>query len=415
MRGFVLLLLGAFLLAFVAWVNRPGSDLQSYKQAGLPFGCIPSPQGGYAVQDFAYNLMYLRGISDRVVTHPYRQEDQVKLIHHALPTASSGMCHAYSPVALVLAQPFIALPPPVAYVAFSVLAAGSLLALYGLDLLPRADRLQVYLLVICAISVTSATAFAVGQTALVTTPLIGAVWWLLRRESPSAWRALALAGLTWAVCLKPSLAMIPVALLLGARAWSELALLGVMLAVTWAALGPLYGGWIDGLRDYQSLLNHYNEAGMDPFMRDVFTRHGDTGLNAFLSTLFPGRSALFFRVSRALFLGTTVLLLGLRWAGRLDDSQQFRGMIWTFLMLCPYLLPSEDTILALVIMEGDFFRARGVARNLALVMLMLALMNLRAGLTFPGQINFPLKCALLAWMGVETWMRRGRGAEGVRR
>ena len=47
-----------------------------------------------------------------------------------------------------VAQPFLALPPPVAYIAFSVLAAiASLLALYGLDLLPRADRLQVYLLV----------------------------------------------------------------------------------------------------------------------------------------------------------------------------------------------------------------------------------------------------------------------------
>jgi hypothetical protein len=401
LRRFVLLVLACCFLALIAWLNRPGSQLQSYRQAGLPFGCIPSPQGGYAVQDFAYNLMYLRGISARVVAHPYRQEDQVTLIHHALPTASSGMCHAYSPVALVLAQPFLALPPPLAYLAFCFLAAAGLLLLDGFDLLPRADRLQVYLLVICAISITTATAFAVGQTALITTPLLGAIWWLLRRETRGPWYTFALALLAWALCLKPSLAIIPVALLLGARAWRELALLALMLAATWAALGPLYGGWIDGLRDYSTLIGHYYEAGMVPFMRDVFTRHGDTGANAFFSTLFPGHSTAFFTASRILFLGTTALLLALRWAGRIGASQQFRGMIWNFLMLCPYLLPSEDTILALVVVEGDFFRARGAIRNIALVLLMLAIMNLRAGLTFPGQINFPLKCALLVWMAAD--------------
>ena len=62
-RRFALIILAFFLVALIAWLNRPSSDLNLYKQAGLPFGCIPSPQGGYAVQDFAYNLMYLRGIS----------------------------------------------------------------------------------------------------------------------------------------------------------------------------------------------------------------------------------------------------------------------------------------------------------------------------------------------------------------
>jgi hypothetical protein len=408
---FFLCVLAVGFLAFIGWLNRPGSDLQLFRQAGLPFGCIPSPQGGYAVQDFGYNLIYLRGISGRVVAHPYRQQDQIALIRHALPTASSGMSHAYSPVALVLAQPFLALPPSVAYLVFCLISAAALLLLYGLALLPRADRLQVYLLAICAVSVTTATAFAVGQSALVTTPLIGAIWWFLRRDGERdfgrrPWPSLVLALLTWALCLKPSLAIIPVALLLGARAWTALAFLGLLLTATWAALGPWYGGWISGLRDYHALLGHYYEAGMNPFLRAVFTRHGDTGLNAFVSTLFPGHSAFFFTTSRALFLGATALLLRLRWTGRITPSQHFRGMIWTFLMLCPYLLPSEDTILALLLVEGGFFRAQGAGRNVALVLLMLALMNLRAGLTFPGQINFPLKCALLAWMTVAAFRAR---------
>jgi len=200
------------------------------------------------------------------------------------------------------------------------------------------------------------------------------------------------------------LALIPVALLLGARAWRELALLALLLLATWAVLGPFYGGWIDGLTDYRALLNHYYKGGMTPFMREVFTRHGDTGANAFFTTLFPDRSELFFDASRALFLGVTALLLALRWTGRLDASRHFRGMIWTFLMLCPYLLPSEDTIVCLLIVEGRFFRSRGLVRHAFLLLLMLALMNLRQGLTSPGQINFPLKCALLGWMAVE-WMR----------
>jgi hypothetical protein len=399
---FVLVLLALFFLGLIAFLNRPGSDLQLYQQAGLPFGCIPDEHGGYAVQDFSYNLLYLRGISERVVAHPYRQEDQVALIRHALPTASSGMCHAYSPVAYALAQPFLALPAPAAYIAFSLLAAIATLLLYGLDLLPRAaGRLQIYLLIACAISMTEVTAFAVGQTALLTTPLIGAVGWLLRRERRAAWMSLALALLTWALCLKPSIALIPVALLLGARAWRELALTALLLAATWAMLGPLYGGWWAGLLDYDALLNHYYESAMIPFMRDVFTRHSDTGANAFFSTLFPGHSAFFFTGSRLAYLAVIGLLLALRWTGRIDLSQHLRGMIWTFLMLCPYLLPSEDTILCLLIVEGRFFRAGGAGRNLALLALVLGIMNLRAGLTFPGQINFPLKCVLLGWMAVE--------------
>jgi cbb3-type cytochrome oxidase subunit 3 len=403
LNRFSLVILGLFFLALIAFLNRPGSDLQSYKRAGLPFGCIPSPGGGYAVQDFAYNLMYLHGIDDHVVPHPYRQADQETLIHHALPTAGSGMCHAYSPVALVLVQPFLALPPPLAYIAFSLLAALGFLLLYALDLLPRAtDRLQLYLLLVCAVNITMVTAFAVGQTALVTTPLLAVVWFLLRRDGREPWTVLALALLTWALCMKPSIAVIPVALLIGARAWSALGLTALLLAITWAALGPLYGGWVSGLRDYSYLIGHYYESAMIPFMRDVFTRHGDTGANAYFSTLFPGHSALFFTASRVLFLGSTLLLLTLRWMGRLTGSQHFRGMIWTFLMLCPYLLPSEDCVLCLLIVEGGFFRSRNIWRDGALLVLMLAIMNLRAGLTFPGQINFPLKCALLVWMTVEA-------------
>ena len=417
MQRFILVLVGVTFVLLIAWLNRPASDLQAYRHTNLPFGCIPFPNHGYAVQDFAYNLLYLRGIEARVVAHPYRQADQETLIRHQLPSASSGMSHAYSPVALVLAQPFLALPPASAYVAYSLLCACAWLLMYRFNLLPRThDRLQIYLLLVCAINVTTVTAFAVGQTALMTTPILAGIWFLLRRDETnrSAISVIALGALTWALCLKPSFAMIPLTLLLGARAWRALGVTALLLATTWLVLAPLYGGWWNGLLDYSALLNHYYEAGMSPFMRDVFTRHGDTGANAYFSTLFPGHSGLFFTSSRVLYLLVAALLVGLRLSGRIGASLQLRAMIWNFLLLCPYLLPSEDCIMCLLVVEGLFFRsweegpdvnqstsARRMLVPAAKLVLMIAIMNLRAGLTFPGQINFPLKCVLLLWMVIE--------------
>ena len=108
--------------------------------------------------------------------------------------------------------------------------------------------------------------------------------------------------------------------------------------------------------------------------------------NAFLSPLFPGRSVLFFTaISRWLFLlETTVLLLGLRWAGTARwRRSNFRGhdLDVPHAVSVPPAVGRHDH-LALVIVEGGFFCSRAVCRtrNLALVVLMLAVMNLRAGL-----------------------------------
>ena len=405
LRPFVLLILVGYFFILIAWLNRPNSDLQSYKAANLPFGCIPSPHEGYAVQDFACNLLYFHGIQDRLVAHPYQQADQEQLIHHWLPTAASGMCHAYSPVTYVLAQPLLYLPAAQAYIAYSIVCALGLIALYGLYLLPRAtSRYQTYSLIICAINITVVTAFAVGQSALLTTSLLGAFWYFLQKRAQRSFTGtdIVLALLFWALCMKPSIAVIPLALLLGTRAWSALAMGGALLALTWAGLGNLYGGWWNGLHDYSLLLNHYYEDAMIPFMRAVFARHGDTGMNAYFCTLFPGHSFLFFTLSRLLFLTTTATLLALRLTNRLTPSAHFQGMVWNFLLLCPYLLPAEDCVLCLLIVEGAFFRPTSVLQGVTKLFLMLALMNLRAGLTFPIQINFPLKCVLLTWIIIEA-------------
>jgi hypothetical protein len=410
---FVLVLLALYFLAIIVCLNRPGSELQAYRQTGLPFGCVPSPNRGYAVQDFALNLLYLRGIEERVVAHPYRQEEQERLMHHWLPTASSGMCHAYSPVAFVLALPLLALEPDQAYIAYSFIGAVSVLLLCHFYLFPAARTpFQLYLLIVCLVNLTWILAFAVGQSALITTPLLGTFWLLVQRRAAVAFaRAdVPLALLFWALCLKPSIAMIPLCLLLGARAWAALGLGAGLLAATWAFLGDRYGGWCSGLRDYADLLNHYYEGAMIPFMRDVFTRHGDTGANAYFATLFPGHSAFFFSLSHALFLGVSAGLLVLRWTGRLTASAQFQGMIWNFLLFCPYLLPSEDCIFCLLIVEGAFYRDGSLLEKALKLALVLALMNLRAGLTFPGQINFPLKCVLLAWILVEALRAHDRVA-----
>ena len=411
-HGLVLLVLGVTLAFLVVWLNRTESALQEAQDPNLPFGFMVKPDGSCSTQDFGCNMVYFRGIRERVIAHPYRLEEQEKLFRHYLPELASGMCHGYSPVAFVLVQPLLWVSAEQAYLVFTIVAGIGILLLFRFHLLPRVRcKLQIYALLACIASVCLITAFAVGQTALITTTFVGFFWMALQRREQrrSIGVDVALAVLLWALCMKPSVAYIPVALLLSTQAWRALAMGVGLLGVTWLCLSGYYGGWWTGLVDYANLLNHYDAAGMTPFMRNVFSRHGDTGFNAYFSTLYPAESAFFFALSRDLFLGSTLVLLLLRVSRRITLSGQFQGMIWTFLLLCPYLVPAEDWLLCLLVVEGTFFCSRLGVYGGAKFLLFFAIMNLRDGLNFPGQINTPLKCALLAWIIVEAVAARRKG------
>jgi hypothetical protein len=247
---------------------------------------------------------------------------------------------------------------------------------------------QLIALGICIFSLCIVFGVQVGQSAILTTSLLGALWAILQTRRDATWSTdLLLALLFWALCLKPSVTIIPAMLLLGARAWRALAISGALLLVTWTLVCGHYGGWITGLRDYSQFLNHYNNAEMTPFLR-----RGDQSAASFHLT------EVLFSLNRALLLGLSAVLLLLRWLKRISASGQFLGMGWVFLIFSPYLLPSELWILCLLVVEGPFFRAQPAPLAAAKLLLLAAVIDLRDGLFFSFEVNNPLKCLLAAWM-----------------
>jgi hypothetical protein len=332
--------------------------------------------------------------------------DQEKLMRRILPFGTSGMTHAYSPVAFVLAQPLLALPGRERYLAYTVLCAAGIVLLFHFCLLPRMEAPgQLWALAICLTSVCVLLAFEVGQSVLITTTLLGFLWALLRdRKRPSSGTDWALAILFWALCLKPNVTIVPAMLLLGARAWRPLLLGIALLLVTWTFTANDYGGWWTGLRDYAHLLNHYHGDAMTTFMqRGVVPKTwGET-----IDPRFPSH---LFLAERTLILALSLGLLLLRWLDRITASEHFQAMIGTFLLFSPYLLPSEDWILCLLVVEGSFFKTGSRPALLARLLILAGIMNLRSGLPFPIDLNYPLRALFFGWMLLEFWRSRKRSS-----
>jgi hypothetical protein len=391
----------------VFWVNHGMVSLQAQSPKNAPFGIFTVPNGGTYAQDFSYNMLYFQGIRERQIEHPYRMADQEKFMRHLLPEYPTGMTHAYSPVAFVLAQPLLWFSGPERYLLYTVLCAAGLVLLYQFVLLPRAETLsQLGVLAIAATSVCLILAFRLGQSSLLTTSLLGAFWALLRnRGNKSPLKVdLPLALLFWALCLKPSVAIIPAMLLLGAQAWRPLALGGAFLLVTWSCVAGFYGGWWTGLGDYSHLLNHYNGSEMTSFMQRPYDSPG----RSYLAVLIDRFSTQLFSLERGLILAASALLLLLRWTRRLNGSEHFQGMIGAFLLVSPYLLPSEDLILCLLAAEGPFFRTGEPLARWAKILVLLGILDWRGGVTFPVDLNYPLRAALFGWMLLEAMRARGK-------
>jgi hypothetical protein len=394
----MLCLIWAFL---VFKVNTNLTTLQAGNRVqNLPFGFFSLPNGTIFTQDFAYNLIFLKGVQEHLVTNPYRLDDQEKLMRRMVPEGTRGMTHAYSPVAFVLALPLLSLSGSQAYLLYTILCAVGVLLLFYFYLLPLAEsRLQLYAFLVCTISICVIAGLTIGQSALMTTTFLGAFWFLLKRRPTfsSILNDILIAVLFWALCLKPSVAIIPLALLLGERAWRPLALGFLLLGATWLCVAPYYGGWWTGFWDYLFLLNHYNNADFTPFMQ----RGYETAEQKHLTLLF-------FSLDRGLVLASCLILLILRWTRLINGSEQFQGMVWAFLLVSPYLLPSENWIICLLVVEGSFFQSKNLAVITGKLLLLGAILNLRAGVTFPWAVDSPLKWLLFAWVVVEWLQARGK-------
>jgi hypothetical protein len=386
-----------WIIVAVGWINLLMAQLQAHTNPAYPSGVVTLPNGKTFVQDFAWQMIFFRGIRDHDLARPYTMAEQETYIRQVLPTAAGGMTHAYSPVAFVLALPLIAAPGQGAFLIYTILCGLGIIALFHFWLLPRVGSgPQLAALAVCVFSLCLVFGVLVGQSAILTTTLLGALWGILQTRRASTWGSdLLLAILFWALCLKPSVTIIPAMLLLGARARRPLALGAVLLLATWTAVCGHYGGWLTGLRDYAQFLNHYNNAEMSPFLR-----RGDETAAGYEITRF------LFSLNRALLLGLSAGLVLLRWLNRLSAAEQFLGLGWVFLLFSPYLLPSEMWILCLLVVEGSFFRAQPVWPAIAKLLLLAAVLDLRDGLFLPIDMNFPLKCLLAAWILIEALRER---------
>jgi hypothetical protein len=81
--------------------------------------------------------------------------------------------------------------------------------------------------------------------------------------------------------------------------------------------------------------------------------------------------------------------------------------VWAFLLLSPYLLPSENWIVVLLVVEGSFFQSNNLALLAGKLLLLAAMLDLRSGVTFSWPVDAYLKWLLFAWIVTEWLLGRG--------
>jgi hypothetical protein len=398
-----------WILLVTAWANLHLGMMQSRSPQSLPFGVFLDSNGVFYAQDFSYNVLFLKGVKERIVSDPYVPENQEKLMRHMAPSLNSGLGHAYSPVAFVLLLPILDLPGQTIYLIYTILgAAGTLLLLY-FYLLPRAEsQVQLYAIAMGVIGVCLTAAFATGQSTLITTPTLAAFWALLRKKAPAnPVRDSLIAFFFWVLCLKPNVAMIPFFLLLGARNWRALGIGAILLLLTWTATAGYYGGWWTGLQDYLTLLSRYEAAHFPAFIR----RDDDSAITHFLSAYDHSLPHHLFVLNRTLFTTVNLALILARWCGRITASEHFQGAVWAFLLVSPYLLGSEYWVLVLLITEGSFFAVNTPFSAALKLFLLFGIVYLRLGVNSPVDFNFPCKWLLFFWIATKALLERLRREE----
>lgn len=371
---------------------------------GVPYGVkyIPGTPT-FGLQDFAFQVNYLEQFRYRAAAHPYRLEDQEAIFRNWYSDNARAFPHAYSPVALVVASPLLTMRVETAFLLWTTLNAALLLVLMWRYLLPRmSNATQGAAVAAVLLSYLPVALFSMGQTALATTCLCAAGYLLLRaREGkPSSFaRDLLLAATLYVLAIKPSIFLIVFALAIGERAWRPVLISIAGLLITWLALGPVYGGYVDGLKDYNFLLSHYCNADMTSLFRDCMNPEISTNFTSFITALNPDWNRSAFHLSQILFEGLTTLLLVLRWTGRISLSTQFQGLLWTFLLFCPFTLVTEDFLLLLLAVEGTFFR-NGAAGAIKVACVWGA-SNIWLGTLLGFPLAFALKAVLAGWWMIE--------------
>ena len=391
-------------LVFLYSILSPAVKVPASGYVVLP-ATATSP-ASYRFCDFAVHFNYLRQIRHHEIDRPYTYQGQVRMMTNWLPGARSGMPHAYSPVALLLMWPLFRLDTGTALLVVKILDLVLLLVLVlGYLRVRAATPTQAIAVLAACCGLSFFATICVGQTSVFTTFVLALGWTLLQRQHdlkrlhPEI-APLSLALVLWFLAFKPSIAMVWFTVLLGTKSWRAVTWAALFLIVTWLALGPFYGGWIVGLQNYAYFIGHYYMEAFPPFLQPGATPQMNTNFNSFLVMLDPGLGAFSFKLNQVLFQVTNIAVILLCWTKRFTVSQLFQAAIWNYLVFCPQLCATEDWVICLLVVEGNFFRP--ALTTVFKIALLWAIVNLRWGCLTDWPLFFPAKLALASWWWSEA-------------
>ncbi len=116
-----------------------------------------------------------------------------------------------------------------------------------------------------------------------------------------------------------------------------------------------------------------------------------------------------FSLELDLLLFSSGALLVLQLTRRIPGSEHFQGMVWAFLLFSPYLMPNENLILCLLVVEGTFFCSTNRLLIYGKLLLLIGILDLRTEITFIRGADFQLKCILFIWILAEWLYPKWKG------
>jgi hypothetical protein len=332
----------------------------------------------WSFQDFTAHLNSARGAWNQTASRPYTDEAHLPVFRAWLGTTPSAVLpFSYSPVALLVALPFLPLPAAWAYGLFVGLGLALFFWFVARILSPRIQTApQRWMAAASLCSAAYFTNLGAGQTALITTALTGWCWHRLHEPGGNAWRP---AGMRLQILLgmilflyagKPNLAFTLGAILLAAGAWGSVAGATVVFFLTFVALAPWLGGFPQDLVDYRNFLAKYDQESIGPLFQAALDPKIYTNFQSFLMQGEWIRPALAAKINHGLWLGGTLGAIFLARTRRVDPVTFLELHLAIFLLFCPSVNSTEDLILCLLVGVSPFFQeARGWPFKLALVFL----------------------------------------------
>lgn len=369
---FLFLALGALVIGAVVVGNRPGGH------GVLAFGASEDPVShNIVVQDFASHLNFCRQIWSRTDLRPYTPEGHCAIADAWVHRPMNGaLAFGYSPACVIVALPFLGLPPAWVYVLFAgggLVACLWILSRFSIEK-EKSSQAFLRLLVVALFSVPWLVTLGAGQTSLWTTAILG--FFYLRLVRQETW--VRLGGgelLLWGIILfvvlsKPNLGVLLAMMLLAAGAWQSVVIGGVGFVIACIILTPHLGGWPQWLYDYVGLLRHFNGEEIGSALRASVDPRISTNLTGALLRLGWVSGKMASTLGQVLWLGGMTILLVQAWRG-MKPSVYLQRHWALFLLVCPNLNATEDVLLTLLLVMNPSFWERRATWNALLLLVAL--------------------------------------------